>query len=105
MGSLLDFTAVAFILGTEAATYFEIPAYFVKLEVWAEELTESLSSTEIPWTWRAELSDRQKDERNRKHKHVNVTSAIPLYGAFYMCENSSSSCKSENFGIETDDRN
>lgn len=65
-GSLLDFTVVAFILGTEAATYFNIPAYFVKLEVWAEELRESLSSTEIPWTWRAELSDRLKKKKKQK---------------------------------------
>lgn len=106
MGSLLDLAAVTFILGTEAATYFEIPAYFVKLEAWAEELRESLSSTEIAWTWRTELSDRlKKTQRNSKHKHVNVTSAISLYAVFYMCENSSLSCKSENFGVETDDRN
>lgn len=64
-GSLSDFTAVAFILGTEAAMYFEIPAYFVKLEVWAEELRESLSSTEIPWTWRAGLSDRLKKKKQK----------------------------------------
>jgi len=62
---LLDFTAVAFILGTEAATSFEIPAYFVKLEVWAEELREPLSSTEILRTWRAELRDRIKKKKQK----------------------------------------
>lgn len=54
---------------------------------------------ELKWA-----TGREK-KRNKKHKHVNVTSAIPLCSVFYTCENSALSCKSENFGVETDDRN
>lgn len=50
------------------------------------------------------VTGREK-EKSKKHKHVNVTSAIPLCPVFYMCENSALSCKSENFRVETDDRN
>lgn len=51
--------------------YFEIPAYFIKLEVLAEELREPLSSTEIPWTWRAELSDRL-EKKKKETENINM---------------------------------
>ena len=84
-----------------------ISRYLLVSESWRSACRNAgnLSSTAVSWAWRVEVSDRQRKKRNKKHKHVNVTSAIPLCSVFYTCENSALSCKSENFGVETDDRN
>lgn len=84
-----------------------ISRYLLVSESWrsAYRIAENLSSTAVPWAWRIERQAEKREKESKKHKHVNVTSEIPLCPVFYMCENSALSCKSENFGVETDDRN